>query len=76
MLAYEAEEAARGDLVAFFTANSIPWATVEGGYKGLNGTNPVCIGFLREGRLVSSILQCRRSVMQIVFLHSGGGRSC
>jgi LDH2 family malate/lactate/ureidoglycolate dehydrogenase len=65
MLDYAAEKAAREDLVTIGTANSTPWVTVEGGYKGYNGTNPVCIRLPRAGRLVSWILRCRRSVMQI-----------
>ncbi|KAL4881807.1 Malate/L-lactate dehydrogenase [Aspergillus karnatakaensis] len=44
MLAYYAERAAKEDLVTIITANSTPWVAVEGGVKGVNGTNPICIG--------------------------------
>lgn len=45
MLAYYAEMAAKEDLVTIITANSTPWVAAHGGTKGLNGTNPLCIGF-------------------------------
>lgn len=45
MLAYYSEMAAKEDLVTIITANSTPWVAAHGGYTGVNGTNPVCIGF-------------------------------
>ncbi|KAF9888982.1 hypothetical protein FE257_008152 [Aspergillus nanangensis] len=45
MLAYYAEMAAKEDLVTIITANSTPWVAPHSGYKGINGTNPLCIGF-------------------------------
>lgn len=52
MLAYYAEKAAKEDLVTIITASSTPWVTIEGGYKGINGTNPVCVGFPSSGKPV------------------------
>jgi L-2-hydroxycarboxylate dehydrogenase (NAD+) len=49
MLAYYAEKAAKEDLVTIITANPTRWVTIEGGYKGLNGTNPICMGFPSSG---------------------------
>ena len=45
MLAYYAEKAAKEDLVTIITANSTPWVAAHGGCTGINGTNPICIGF-------------------------------
>ncbi|KAL4782609.1 Malate/L-lactate dehydrogenase [Aspergillus varians] len=52
MLTYYAEKAAKENLVTIITSNSTPWVAAEGGYKGLNGTNPVCIWFPSGGRPV------------------------
>ncbi|CAH0056897.1 unnamed protein product [Clonostachys solani] len=45
MLAYYAEKAAKENLVTIISSNSTPWVAVQGGYKAINGTNPLCIGF-------------------------------
>ncbi|KAL1858296.1 hypothetical protein VTK73DRAFT_7851 [Phialemonium thermophilum] len=49
MLAYYSEMATKENLVTIITANSTPWVAAHGGYAGVHGTNPLCIGFPSSG---------------------------
>lgn len=49
MLCYYAEMAAANDLVTVIASNCTAWVAPEGGYKGMFGTNPFCIGFPSSG---------------------------